>query len=162
MSTHLLSFSLNGIEQSIEVDPTTRLIDLLRESFGLTGTKEGCGKGECGTCTVLLDKKPVNACLILAGQCQGSRVRTIEGVDDLKTGIQLKDSFVMKGAVQCGFCTPGMIISGAALLIENPSPTEEEIKRAIEGNLCRCTGYVKIIEAIKNVSMGLTDRGKSS
>ena len=125
------------------------MLDLLRDTLNLTGTKEACGQGECGACTVLLDNEAVNSCLVLAEQVDGKSVTTIEGL--AKDGVldPLQQAFVDCGAIQCGFCTPGMIMSAKGLLLKNPNPTEEEIKEAVEGNICRCTGYVKIIEAVK-------------
>jgi len=143
-----IQFKLNGKAVSISTAPNRRLIDLLREDFGLTGTKEGCGIGECGACTVLLNGKAVNSCLILAGQADGAEILTIEGLAQQGQLHPLQESFIKHGAVQCGFCTPGMIMSAYALLLENPSPTEADIKEAIAGNLCRCTGYKQIILAI--------------
>ncbi len=143
-----IHFKLNGKSVSIATAPNRRLIDLLREDFGLTGTKEGCGIGECGACTVLLNGKAVNSCLILAGQADGADILTIEGLAQQGQLHPLQENFITHGAVQCGFCTPGMIMSAYALLLENPSPTEAEIKAAIAGNLCRCTGYKQIILAI--------------
>ena len=146
-----ICFTLNGKEVKLKTGAHRRLLDLLREEFGLTGTKEGCGIGECGACTVLLDGKAVNACLVLAGQIHGSDILTVEGLAKNNELHPLQESFLKYGAVQCGFCTPGMLLSAYALLNENPTPNEEEIKEAIAGNLCRCTGYKQIIEAIKNV-----------
>jgi len=144
-----LKFKLNGKKVTIKTEPHIRLIDLLRDKFNLTGTKEGCGIGECGACTVLMNKKAVNSCLILAVQVSGSEIETIESL--IEGGIlnPLQKNFLLHGAVQCGFCTPGMILSSYALLRENPNPDEEEIKEAIAGNLCRCTGYKQIIESVK-------------
>jgi len=149
-----LNITVNGISHTLRIDPTLRLLDLLREELHLTGTKEGCGIGECGACTVILDGRAVNSCLILAGQCEGREITTIEGVtpeDDLSP---LQQSFLDNGAVQCGFCTPGMILSATALLNHNSTPTEAEIREAISGNLCRCTGYTQIVEAIQVVAEG--------
>jgi aerobic-type carbon monoxide dehydrogenase small subunit (CoxS/CutS family) len=142
-------FTLNGQSVSIEVAPHRRLLDVLREELGLTGTKEGCGIGECGACTVLLDGQAVNACLVLIGQVEGATITTIEGLSNHKTLHPLQQNFLKAGAIQCGFCTPGILLSASALLTENPHPTEDEIALAIAGNLCRCTGYKQIIEAIK-------------
>lgn len=129
-----------------------RLIDLLRNVFGLTGTKEGCGEGECGACTVIMNGNAVNSCLVLAGQAQNTDIVTIEGLStDGKPG-RLQQAFINSGAVQCGFCTPGMILSAKALLDKNPCPSEEEIKMALSGNLCRCTGYKKIVAAVRLAS----------
>jgi carbon-monoxide dehydrogenase small subunit len=142
---------INGKSVEKESNPNKRLVDFLREDMGLLSVKEGCGEGECGSCTVLLDQEAVTSCTILTGQIIGREVTTVEGLD-LKGELEpLMESFVQAGAVQCGFCTPGMIISTKALLYKNSNPTDEEIKRALEGNLCRCTGYNKIIEAAKNV-----------
>jgi carbon-monoxide dehydrogenase small subunit len=149
-----LHISVNGEKHSLKIDPNLRLLDLLRDELRLTGTKEGCGIGECGACTVLLDGDPVNSCLVLAGQCEGKKVLTIEGLKRGEKLHPLQQSFIEGGAVQCGFCTPGMILSAQALLQRNPRPTEEEIREAISGNLCRCTGYRQIVEAIKKVARG--------
>ncbi len=147
-----LEITVNGIKHSLKIDPNLRLLDLLREQLSLTGTKEGCGIGECGACTVLLDGRAVNSCLILAGQCSGKEVVTIEGLSDGDKLHPLQQSFLDHGAVQCGFCTPGMILSAAALLRENPAPAEEEIRVALSGNLCRCTGYTQIVEAVQSAA----------
>ncbi len=147
-----IHFTLNGDAVSVQVQPNWRLIDLLRDTFNLTGTKEACGQGECGACTVLLDDEAVNACLVLAEQLDGRSVTTIEGLSKNGELDPLQQAFVDCGAIQCGFCTPGMIMSAKGLLLKNPNPTEEEIKEAMEGNICRCTGYVKIVDAVKQVS----------
>lgn len=144
-----INFVLNKQEMKIEIEPNLRLIDLLRDKFNLTGTKEGCSIGECGACTVIMNGKAVNSCMVLAGQCEGAEIITIEGIEKDGKLHPLQENFLKSGAVQCGFCTPGMIMSAYALLLENPSPTGEEIKDAIAGNLCRCTGYKQIIEAIE-------------
>jgi aerobic-type carbon monoxide dehydrogenase small subunit (CoxS/CutS family) len=128
------------------------LLELLRSELGVTSVKSGCDQGECGACTVLLDGLPVTSCLVLALQVEGRAVTTIEGLEDDPLMERLRDAFMENGAVQCGFCTPGFLVSGYALLRENPNPTEDEVKTAIEGNICRCTGYVKIIEAILDAS----------
>ncbi len=144
--------TVNGEEHVRTVPTCMTLLRLLREELDLTGTKEGCSKGECGACTVILDGVPVNSCLVLAYQCSGRSVVTIEGLarDGLLHPVQ--EAFVRHGAVQCGFCTPGMIMSAVALLDANPSPTQREIREAISGNLCRCTGYKAIIEAIDDAA----------
>ncbi len=143
-----IQFKLNGKSATIETEANRRLIDILREDFRLTGTKEGCGIGECGACTVLMNGNAVNSCLVLAGQVDGAEIVTIEGLAENGQLHPLQENFIKYGAVQCGFCTPGMLMSAYALLLENPRPTEDEIKEAIAGNLCRCTGYKQIIEAI--------------
>lgn len=148
-----INFVLNGKNISLTTQPNRRLLNLLREEFGMTGTKEGCGIGECGACTVIMNGQAVNSCLVLTGQIEGAEIITIEG---LATGDKLhplQESFLNAGAVQCGFCTPGMILSAYALLLRNPHPAEEEIKEAIAGNLCRCTGYKQIIDAIRAVNL---------
>lgn len=149
-----INFIVNGEKKNIFIDPSMTLLEILRYTLKLTGTKEGCGKGECGTCTVLLNGKTVNACLVLASQLEGTEILTVEGLRKDGELHPLQKSFIEDGAVQCGFCIPGMIISAKALLDENPSPTEAEIRRGISGNLCRCTGYSKIISAIQKVSEG--------
>lgn len=147
--TFSVNMWVNGRTVRAEVPATRTLLEFLREDLGLTGTKEGCGKGECGACTVLIDGKPVNSCLMLAYQADGKRVVTIEGLERDGSLHPIQEAFVTEGAVQCGFCTPGMIMSAKALLDANPSPTRDEIRQAISGNLCRCTGYAKIIRAIE-------------
>jgi carbon-monoxide dehydrogenase small subunit len=144
-----IKFTLNGNVIEVEVPPHWTLLRLLREKLGLTGTKEGCGIGECGACTVLVDGTPVNACLVLAPKVEGRAVETIEGLGNRESLHPLQKSFIDHGAIQCGFCTPGVLISAKALLEQNPSPTREDIKEAISGHLCRCTGYHQIIEAIE-------------
>lgn len=144
-----IDFTLNGKSISRDIAPDKRLVDFLREDMGFAGTKEGCGKGECGACTVLQDGEPVCSCLILCAQIAGSRIITIEGLQNGNGLHPVQTAFIETGAVQCGFCTPGMVLSGVALLNRNPEPTEDEIRNAIAGNLCRCTGYSKIIEAIQ-------------
>lgn len=148
-----MKLTVNGREVRLELAPETTLLQLLREHIGLTGTKEGCGKGDCGACTVLLDGEAVNSCLVLAGQAQGRRITTIEGLAE-KELHPLQKAFIEEGAVQCGFCIPGMVMSAAALVDRNPSPTTDEIREAISGNLCRCTGYQKIIHAIEKAAHG--------
>ncbi|SMB99756.1 carbon-monoxide dehydrogenase small subunit [Thermanaeromonas toyohensis ToBE] len=145
----LITLKVNGEEVTAAVEPDKTLLWLLREELNLTGTKEGCGAGECGACTVIFNGKAVNSCLVLAIEADGAEVYTIES--EAKDGqlSELQKAFIEHNALQCGFCTPGMIMAARALLNRNPNPTEEEIKEAIEGNLCRCTGYVPIIEAIK-------------
>ncbi|MHC4676267.1 MAG: (2Fe-2S)-binding protein [Planctomycetota bacterium] len=144
----VLHFTVNGTTTQVFVEPWRTLAEVLREELGLTGLKEGCGRGNCGTCTVIMDGKAVRSCLTLIPQAEGKEIVTIEG---LSTGISLhplQEAFIEHFAVQCGFCTPGMILSAKALLDENPTATEEDVRMALKGNLCRCTGYTKIVEAI--------------
>lgn len=144
----LISLSVNGEEHQVVVEPRTTLLEVLRDALGLTGAKEGCSLGNCGACTVLLDGKPVLSCLLLAVEAQGKEIVTIEGLAEGGRLHPIQEAFVEHGAVQCGFCIPGMILSAKALLDENPDPTEEEVKEAISGNLCRCTGYSSAVKAI--------------
>ena len=144
----LIELKINGETREVVAEPRTTLLHVLREDLGLTGTKEGCNAGDCGACTVLIDRKPVASCLTLAIEAQGKEILTIEGLDKNGRLHPLQQAFIDHYAVQCGFCTPGMILSAKALLDRNPHPTEEEVREAISGNLCRCTGYVKIVEAI--------------
>jgi len=146
---------MNGQTRSLEIRPDRRVIDLLREDLALTGTKEGCGSGECGACTILVDGETRLSCLMLAAQLEGRTVTTIEGVASERTPHLLQESFVKQGAVQCGFCTPGMIMSGLRLLKRETNPDRLAIRRAISGNLCRCTGYQKIVDAIWDASVAL-------
>jgi carbon-monoxide dehydrogenase small subunit len=147
-----IKVTVNNVEQELEVSPSWRLIDLLREELHLTGTKEGCGVGECGACTVLLDGEAVNSCLVLAPQVDGKKIVTIEGLSDGVKLHPLQESFIKNFAFQCGFCTPGMIMAAKALLDRTPSPTEEEIKKGLSGVLCRCTGYVQVVKAVKEAA----------
>jgi len=149
MKSSTIEFTLNGKKQMLTTTPDRRLIDVLREDLHLTGTKEGCGIGECGACTVLIDGMAVNSCLVLAVQVAGCSVLTVEGLARGETLHALQENFLKTGAVQCGFCTPGMLLSACALLSNEPNPTDEQISEAIAGNLCRCTGYKQIIEAIR-------------
>ncbi len=147
-----LTFELNGQEVECETRENETLLDLLRIDLGVTSVKRGCENGECGACTVLLDGIPVTSCLVIAPQVEGRAVTTIDGLIDDPLMEKLRQAFMEDGAVQCGFCTPGMLISAYALLRENPKPTAEEVKKSIEGNICRCTGYVTIIKAILHAS----------
>jgi carbon-monoxide dehydrogenase small subunit len=147
-----ISFKVNGVPYVREVKPSQTLLELLRNELGLSGTKEGCGTGECGACTVLLDGKPVNSCLMLAIDAEGREVTTVEGLEKEGKLHPLQEAFVEEGAVQCGFCTAGMLMAAKGLLEENPHPTEEQIRRGISGNLCRCTGYVRIVKAIQRAA----------
>lgn len=144
-----IQFVLNGKTTRLTVAPERALVDVLREELHLTGTKRGCGEGECGTCTVLLDDKAVHACLTMIGQVDGHRVTTIEGVGRDERIAPLVPAFVESMAIQCGYCTPGMILSAAGLLLANPDPTEDEIRTAISGNICRCSAYEQIVRAVK-------------
>ena len=148
----IINFKLNGKETSVNFSKNKRLIDLLRDDLNLTGTKEGCSIGECGACTVIINGKAINSCLVLAQQVDECEVITVEGLAEGDRLNILQQNFLKYGAIQCGFCTPGMLMSAYALFIENPTPTPEEIKTAIEGNLCRCTGYKPIIQAIVSSS----------
>jgi len=143
-----IKFKLNGQNTTLEVSGRERLIDLLREKLDLVGTKEGCGKGECGACTVLINGEAVCSCLILSGQVEGKDLITIEGISTNKEYREIQKAFEETGAIQCGFCSPGMILSACALLRKNSNPTLDEIKRALSGNLCRCTGYEKIFDSV--------------
>ncbi|HER23695.1 MAG TPA: (2Fe-2S)-binding protein [Candidatus Atribacteria bacterium] len=149
MSELEIVLTINGKKRKVKTTTSTRLLDLIRDDLHLTGTKEGCGKGECGACTVIMNGELVASCLVLAPQADGVIITTIEGISHGEKLHPIQDAFIETGAVQCGFCTPGMILAAKKLLEENPYPDEEEIKRGISGNLCRCTGYQKIIDAIK-------------
>lgn len=144
-----IEFTVNGRKRKVLVRPKDLLLNVIRDELGLKGTKYGCGTGECGACTVLLDGRPVLSCLTLAVAADGRNITTIEGIGTDENLHPIQQAFIDAGAIQCGYCTPGMIISAKALLDRNPNPTEEEIRQAIKGNLCRCTGYVKIIAAIQ-------------
>ena len=143
-----VSINVNGINYTKDIDPSIRLIDFLRDDLKLKGTKEGCGEGECGACTVIVNGKAINSCLMLASSAHEKNVITIEGISDKDTLHPIQEAFMETGAVQCGYCTPGMILSAKALLDKKPNASEEEIKVALSGNLCRCTGYKKIIQAV--------------
>jgi carbon-monoxide dehydrogenase small subunit len=145
---------INGKEVEAAVEPNQTLADFLRYGLELTGTKKGCEMGDCGSCTVIMDGKPVNSCLVLAVQANSRKIETIEGMETDDGMHSLQQAFVEKGAIQCGFCSPGMLLSGKNLLDKNPNPDESEIRKAISGNLCRCTGYQKIVDAIKSEGQG--------
>jgi carbon-monoxide dehydrogenase small subunit len=153
-----ISLTVNGTEHQLLVAPNLTLTQALRDELGLTGTKHGCGVGDCGACTVLLDGEPVNSCLILALEAQGRAVTTIEGLAEGKKLHPVQEAFVEKGAIQCGFCTPGMILSATALLGRNPNPNEDEVRQGLAGNLCRCTGYQKIVEAVTAAAQKMSGR----
>ncbi|MEW6275985.1 MAG: (2Fe-2S)-binding protein [Bacillota bacterium] len=153
--THLLKFVLNGEEVEVMVAPAETLLDVLRKKLLLTGTKKGCAEGECGACTVLLEGKPVNSCLVLAMKAHGKTVMTIEGLSATGELHPIQEAFLEAGAVQCGFCTPGVILSAKALLDREPAPSDEEIKNELAGHLCRCTGYIQFLEAVKRAAVKL-------
>ena len=148
----MIEFELNGELIKTDCEPTVRLLDFLREELELTGTKEGCGEGECGACSVLVNGRLINSCITAIGSVQGAKVVTLEGLRDTSQYQLLEKTFAQAGAVQCGFCTPGMIMASVALLNENPKPTKEDIREGISGNLCRCTGYNMIIDAVQMAS----------
>ena len=153
MKKYPVKFYINEDPVEIEVQANRTMLNVIRDELHLTGTKVGCGAGECGACTVIVDGKPINACLVLAPEMDGMHITTIEGISDRDGNLSpLQEAFVEHAALQCGFCTPGFIMSATALLNENPHPTRDEIKHAISGNLCRCTGYIRIIEAIEDVA----------
>ncbi len=158
MSLKMLKFTLNGEPMEVPVSPSDMLVDVLRDKLELTGTKKGCGEGECGACTVIMNGKAVASCLVPALKAMGAEVETVEGVAKEKAH-PVQEAFMDLGAVQCGFCIPGMIMSSKALLDENPKPSKEEIREAISGNICRCTGYVKIEKAVEGAAQKLQERG---
>ncbi len=147
-----LEIKVNGKMQSLKIDPSKTLLEVLRKDLGLTGVKEACDSGGCGACTVLMDGQPVYSCLVLAFDAQGKEILTVEGLANDNHLHPLQEAFIQHGATQCGFCTPGMILAAKALLDKNPHPNEAEVREGISGNLCRCTGYTKIVEAILSVS----------
>ena len=159
MGKEIAAFVVNGQEYQVIIEPHMLLIDVLRDKLGLTGTKYSCGAGDCGACTVLIDGKPSFSCLTLAVTARGKNILTIEGVADGNELHPIQQAFVDQGAVQCGFCTPGMILSTKALLDENPQPSRDEIKTALAGNLCRCTGYVKIVDAVEAAAAAMRNGG---
>lgn len=152
--------TINGDSHTLDVEPGMSLLELLRERLGLTGTNSGCNKGDCGACTVLMNGRSVNSCLVLAAECDGAEVLTIEGLAQGGKLHPVQDAFIEEGAVQCGFCTPGMIMRAVEFLKDNPAPTEEEARAAIEGNICRCTGYERIVVAILTAAKKLKVKGK--
>lgn len=154
MTKTLLELTVNGEERSLVVEPYRSLLDVLREEAGLTGTKKGCDVGDCGACTVIVDGQPVNACLMLAVEAQGASVQTVEGLQPSPNALHpLQEAFMEHGASQCGFCTPGILIMAQHLLDQNPLPTDEEIRFGLSGNICRCTGYTKIFDAIRTAGL---------
>lgn len=149
----LISFELNNKKYTKDVSPSKRLIDFLRDDMELTGTKEGCSEGECGSCTVIIDRRAIHACMVLTGQINGKSILTVEGLADANGNLNpLQKAFIKHGAIQCGYCTPGMLMSSTALLYENPQPTESEIRTALAGNLCRCGDYSAIVNAVEEVA----------
>jgi carbon-monoxide dehydrogenase small subunit len=152
MSTHSITITVNGFRESLDVPSSLTLLQLLREKLALTGTKNGCAAGECGACTVMMDGEPVNACMVLAVEADGTEVLTVEGLAQEGRLDALQQAFIDEGGVQCGFCTPGMLISARALLDRTPRPSEEDIREALVGNLCRCTGYTRIVRAVQRAA----------
>ncbi|MFP4021475.1 MAG: (2Fe-2S)-binding protein [Halanaerobium sp.] len=157
-----IKLTVNGEERELEVTPYTRLLDLLREDLGLTGVKEGCGKGECGACTVIMNGELTASCLVPAPQADQAEILTVEGLGTKDNLHPIQESFVEAGAVQCGYCIPGMILAGKRLLDENPRPTEKEVRYGLSGNICRCTGYAKIIDAVMMAADKLAVEGSDS
>jgi len=149
MRSHQIHITINGHHEQVTVPSNLTLMRMLRETLALTGTKNGCSSGECGACTVLMNGEPVNSCMVLAAECDGAEVITVEGLAGDRQLDPVQDAIIQAGGVQCGFCTPGILIASRALLNRNPNPSDEEIKEALVGNLCRCTGYVRIIAAVK-------------
>jgi carbon-monoxide dehydrogenase small subunit len=152
MANHRITLTINGEIEQVDVPSNMTLLQMLRDKLAFTGTKNGCNAGECGACTVLLDGEPVNSCMVLAVECQGSQVVTVEGL--IKDGVldPVQQTIIEHGGVQCGFCTPGMLISARALLDRNPDPSQDDIREALVGNLCRCTGYLRIIDAVQDAA----------
>jgi aerobic carbon-monoxide dehydrogenase small subunit len=152
MNIHRIALTINGSYEQVDVPSNLTLLQMLREKLALTGTKNGCAAGECGACTVMLNGEPVNSCMVLAVECEGAQVLTVEGL--AKDGVldPIQETIIKHGGVQCGFCTPGILISARALLNRNPDPSEEEIRAALVGNLCRCTGYLRIVDAVREAA----------
>ncbi len=154
MGRHNITLTVNSVRETVEVPSNLTLLKLLRECLGLTGTKDGCSAGECGACTVMLDGEPVNSCLVLAVEADGADIVTVEGLSRDQQFEPLQRAFIDSGSVQCGFCTPGMLITARALLNRNPHPSRHEIEEALRGNLCRCTGYTRIVRAVQKAAHG--------
>ena len=153
MSLHRINITVNGSKEQVDVPSNWTLLQMLREKLAVTGTKNGCSAGECGACTVMLNGEPVNSCMVLAVECDGAVVTTVEGLAQDGKLDPVQEEIIKAGGVQCGFCTPGVLISARALLDRNPHPSEFEIRDALVGNLCRCTGYIRIVEAVKNAAL---------
>lgn len=162
MSKCLLTMNLNGEPVEVIIEPSAMLVDVLRNQFNLTGTKKACGQGECGACTVLLDGQAIPSCITSAMKAMNKEVITIEGLSKPGKLHPIQEAFINHGAIQCGYCTPGMVLSAKALLDKNPNPTEEEVQIGLSGNLCRCTGYVKIVEAVLDAAAKLRDQLKEA
>lgn len=152
MSLHRINLFVNGMAEVVDVSSNMTLLQMLREKLALTGTKNGCAAGECGACTVLKDGEPVNSCMVLAVECEGANITTVEGLSSDGKLSKLQTTIIETGGVQCGFCTPGVLISAQALLDRNPHPSEKDVREALVGNLCRCTGYIRIFEAVKKAA----------
>ena len=152
MVLQLITITVNDLAETVDVPHNMTLLQMLRDKLSLTGTKNGCSAGECGACTVMLNGEPVNSCMVLAAECDGANIVTVEGLAREGKLSKVQEAIIKSGGVQCGFCTPGMLISASALLERNPHPSEDEIRQAIVGNLCRCTGYVRIVDAIKEAA----------
>lgn len=152
MATHTIRVTVNGVQEKLDVHSNATLLQMLRDKLALTGTKNGCSAGECGACTVMMNGEPVNACMVLAVEADGADILTVEGLSRDGCLDALQEAFVAEGAVQCGFCTPGMLISARALLNRRPNPSEEDIREALLGNLCRCTGYARIVRAVQRAA----------
>lgn len=152
MTLKTITLTVNDLVETVAVPHNMTLLRMLRETLSLTGTKNGCTAGECGACTVLMDGEPVNSCMVLAAECDGANIVTVEGLAKDNKLTKLQETIIKAGGVQCGFCTPGMLISATALLKRNPNPTDDEIRAAIVGNLCRCTGYFRIVDAVKQTA----------
>ncbi len=152
MAYHRITITVNGSDEVVDVPSNMTLLQMLREKLSLTGTKNGCAAGECGACTVLMNGEPVNSCMVLAVECDGASVVTVEGLSHDSQLDPVQEQLIEAGGVQCGFCTPGILISSRALLNRNPKPSEDEIREALVGNLCRCTGYIRIVEGVKKAA----------
>ncbi len=152
MTLHEITLTINDETERVAVPSNMTLMRMLREKLALTGTKNGCSAGECGACTVLMDGEPVNSCMVLAVECDGARIVTVEGLADDDRLAPVQEAIIQAGGVQCGFCTPGLLITSQALLARNPNPSEDDIREALVGNLCRCTGYVRIVEGVKEAA----------